>query len=122
MTAPQARPLLDCRHLPTDERIRRIGALICRIARSLPNEPHTDEQLDALCAPQPDESAPEMKVLGYLRKISEASPAEIRATVGLSRSTTYRTLQRLHSQRRVTCHGRTKALVYRIPDIDPSRN
>ncbi|MST93720.1 MAG: MarR family transcriptional regulator [Pedosphaera sp.] len=66
---------------------------------------------------------PAERILHYLRKHDGASPAELRAVLGLSRSSAYRALQRLLEASQVeTTGGRTTAAGYRISNFDPSRN
>lgn len=91
-------------------RMCRIGAFICRLAAlEAPLPP--EEPLPPLI---PAEDAdPENRVLGYLAGRRQASPLEIRLTLGLSRSMAYRTLQRLSLAGSIVSRGRTKALVYR---------
>jgi uncharacterized membrane protein len=116
-------------HTPSEEeRIRLIGELICKaILAAGPADPATSERetdhpespaLDA-----PDRSAPDGRILEYLRRNSEAAPGEMVRVLGLSRSTAHRALQRLVSENRVVATGgRTSAAAYRLLAVDPSRN
>jgi uncharacterized membrane protein len=101
-----------------EERLRHIGAFICRLAQQLP-EPSPKE---APARVLPEDDAPDARILAYLGRGREASPVEIRLSLGLSRTMTYRALQRLALEGQVVSHGSTKAVVYRAVAIDPARN
>ena len=106
-----------------EERMRRIGALVCRIAMQLPEPPEPRRPMPVIIpGPLANEAVPEELVLAYLRGVREASPVEIRLTLGLSRSMAFRTLQRLVLAGQAATSGSTKAVVYRAVTSDPSRN
>lgn len=105
--------------LSEEQRMRRIGAFICRVAQFEPSRPSPAAQpfVDLVSDADPGE-----RVLAYLDSVCEASPIEIRATLGLSRSMTYRVLQRLVLLRQVASRGSTKSVAYRATHGDPTRN
>ncbi|HRE04161.1 MAG TPA: hypothetical protein PKX00_01035 [Opitutaceae bacterium] len=102
-----------------EERLRRIGAFICGLAALEPPPPPNEPPPPIISG---KEAGPENRVLGYLASGREASPIEIRLTLGLSRSMAYRTLRRLSLASAITSRGCTKALVYRALVVDPARN
>lgn len=102
-----------------EERLRRIGAFFCRLAQRL--TPEVQFVMEPSVALPPD-ADPEPRVLTYLRDRREASPAEIRLALGLSRSMIYRSLKRLALEGQVASRGHTKALVYHAVPVDPTLN
>ena len=66
-----------------------------------------------------DDSSAAARVIGFLQVIGEASPACIRESLGLSRSSSFRVLQSLAHSRVITTHGRTRNLVYRLNEQAP---
>lgn len=102
-----------------EEHMRCIGAFVCRLAQIvlLRSQPVVRHPATVLVDADPDE-----RVLVYLSGVREASPVEIRATLGLSRSMTYRVLQRLVLLRQVASRGSTKSVVYCALPVDPMRN
>lgn len=59
------------------------------------------------------------RVLQFLSVVREASPATIRESLGISRSTVYRALQRLSREQQVIAEGQTRMLVYRLNQAEP---
>lgn len=108
-----------CEALSEEERMRRIGAFVCRVAWFSLNEVPPDWRSSAVVA---NDAKPDKRVLAFLGSVREASPIEIRATLGLSRSMTYRVLQRLVLLRQVASYGSTKSIVYSALAFDPKRN
>jgi hypothetical protein len=111
------------RHLNEEDRIRRIGELISKGILCSPAL--RDEYARGMSLPEKlntvgEQKSPEQRIVRYLVRANEASPAELCATLRLSRSTAYRALQRLLSEQRVVTDGRTSAVAYRL--ADPSRN
>lgn len=102
-----------------EERLRHIGAFICRLAQHLPESSPKEAPRPRVL---PEDDAPDARILAYLGRRREASPVEIRLSLGLSRTMTYRALQRLALEGQVVSHGSTKAVVYRVVPIDPARN
>ena len=101
-----------------EERIRLIGELLCKaIVRA--------SFLDPAVTPRPLGSPLlatfEDRIVDYLRQRGPASPKEMRAMLGCSRSRIQLALQRLRLSGRVMpCGGRTTAVSYRW--VDPTRN
>lgn len=119
MSAPTLCSLRTNGVIPEEERLRRIGVFVCQIAQletvslspALPTPPIVSEN-----------AGPDERVLCYLFGGREAAPGEIRLSLGLSRTMTYRTLQRLELKGQVVSCGSTRAVVYRAVTIDPARN
>jgi hypothetical protein len=107
--------------MPGDERMRRIGELICKgilCSPALRFDP-----TGTLVRTEAAAAEPEERIVDYLRRHHSASPSEMRAVLNLSRSRTYRALQwLLLSGQIVTNGGQTSATAYRLADFDPSRN
>lgn len=104
-----------------DERVRRIGELICKGILVSPGLRSDREVRPAPDAPGAVDLG--SRIVEYLRRHSTASPGEMRVVFNLSRSRTYRALQRLLETRVIVRNGgRTTAAGYRLADIDPSRN
>jgi len=109
--------------IPTTEpeRIRLIGELLCKGILCSPSL-RANAAL-AMVNPAVDGGEPEQRIVDYLRRHQAASPSEMRTVLNLSRSRTYRVLQRLLLSRQVVANGgRTTAAAYRLADFDPSRN
>jgi hypothetical protein len=102
------------------ERLRRIGELICRAIMRSPELP-VATAVRPVGAPYP-RGQPEEGIVNYLRCFGQASPTEMRLAMGLSKSMAARSLQRLLETKRVIVSGRTRAAFYRLTDFDPSRN
>lgn len=101
-----------------EDRIRLIGELLSKgILRSpalARGERSSDHDV-------PSVAGPDTRIIDYLRRHGAASPAELRAVLGLSRSGVHRVLRRLSMTGQVVTNGgRTSAVVYRL--TDPSRN
>jgi len=60
------------------------------------------------------------RVIQFLRVAGEASPANIRSSLGLSRSGAFRVLQSLAHSQRVVTRGQTRTLVYCLNEREPS--
>lgn len=106
--------------LAGDERIQRIGELLCKGILSSPElaRPTGTDQSGAV-----DLLTPEARILGYLQRHAWASPAEMRAVLGLSRTRTHLALQRLLRTNRIAGNGgKTSAAAYRLTPFDASRN
>jgi len=107
--------------MPGDERMRRIGELICKGIICSPSL-----RLEATGAQMRTESVaddPDQRIVDYLRRHHAASPSELRTVLNLSRSRTYRALERLLLSGQVVANGgHTSAVAYRLADFDPSRN
>ena len=107
--------------MPGDERMRRIGELICKgilCSPALRFDPSGTLVRTEAAAAEPEE-----RIVDYLRRHHSASPSEMRVVLHLSRSRTYRALQwLLLSGQIVTNGGQTSATAYRLADFDPSRN
>lgn len=56
----------------------------------------------------------ENSVLEYLSRVREASPGEIQSALGLTRSTAYRTIDRLGEKGVVLRTGKTRSVRYRL--------
>jgi predicted HTH transcriptional regulator len=109
----------EARLYSEEDCIRRIGELICKgilCSPALRDEADNRDSMPAI------EDQPSNRIVEYLRVKQVASPAEMRAVLQLSRSTTYRALQRLLDEGRVSATGRTSAAAYRLQELDSQRN
>lgn len=106
--------------LGEEERIRRIGELICRGIMASPSlHAGTDNSLSIMAPPAGVLRVPvtgEERVLHYLGSVPAASPKEIRVFLRISRATLYRVLNRLLLAGRIACSGRGKNVEYRLTD------
>lgn len=119
MSASVLFPVRTNEVISEEERMRRIGVFVCRIARleAVPLPPALLARPNVL-----ENAGPDERVLCYLSGGREASPVEIRLSLGLSRTMVYRALQRLALEGQVASCGSTRAVVYRAVAIDPTRN
>ena len=107
--------------LSEEQRIHLIGELLCKGILRSPALRGSDSGAPASMTADAEE--PEPRIVDYLRKHRAASPSEIKAVLNLSRSRTYRALQRLLLSGQIAANGgRTSAAAYRLVDFDPSRN
>ena len=103
--------------LSEEQRIHLIGELLCKGILRSPSLRASDGGAPAVFAA--DASEPGPRIVDYLRKHRTASPSEIKTVLNLSRSRTYRALQRLLSSRLIIANGgRTSAAAYRLLDFD----
>jgi hypothetical protein len=59
----------------------------------------------------------EDRVIKYLARVGEASPAILRTVIQLPRTSAYRVLNGLVESGRIVSDGQTRALVYRLGDL-----
>jgi len=112
------------------ERLKRIADILCSAilaeGRSIeePGE-SVDEDRDQSRLPEPvpvqRSTIPEDKVVNYLSKVGEASPAILRAVLQLPRTNAYRVIDGLVESGRIVSEGQTRALVYRLGTLPPHR-
>lgn len=62
---------------------------------------------------------PEDRVLDYLSKVGEASPAILRTVIHLPRTSAYRVINGLVETGRIRGTGQTRTLVYRLGSMPP---
>ncbi len=126
LTPDAALPSPRSEDLTEAERLRRIGELIgrgimrSRLLRDESNGRHAQNVVTGSVVEGAEE--PRQRIVALLQRTKEASPAEIRVMLKLSRSGTDRALQRLRAEQRVVASGRTSSVVYRLKEFDPSRN
>ncbi len=126
LTPGAALPSSRSDDLSETERLRRIGELIgrgimrSRLLHDESNGRHAQNVVTGSVVAGAED--PRQRIVALLQRTKEASPAEIRVMLKLSRSGTDRALQRLRAEQRVVAFGRTSSVVYRLKDFDPSRN
>lgn len=108
-------------------RHRRIAALLHKAiveyaADRAVQDRHTDTQSIPESEVRETEESDAQRVIGFLRITGEASPASIRNSLGLSRSSSFRVLQSLAHSRCIVSCGRTRNLVYRLNEQAPAPN
>jgi DNA-binding transcriptional ArsR family regulator len=108
-------------------RRRRIAELLCKaiLLAEANDAVVAAERAAGIDVPTvPDEATNERneesdRVLQFLSVVREASPATIRESLGISRSTVYRALQRLSREQQVIAEGQTRMIVYRLNQAEP---
>lgn len=108
-------------------RRRRIAELLCKaiLLAEADDAVAAAERAAGVDVPTvPDEATNERneesdRVLQFLSVVRAASPATIRESLGISRSTVYRALQRLSREQQVIAEGQTRMLVYRLNQAEP---
>ena len=108
-------------------RRRRIAELLCKaiLLAEANDAVVAAERAAGIDVPTvPDEATNERneesdRVLQFLSVVREASPATIRESLGISRSTVYRVLQRLSREQQVIAEGQTRMIVYRLNQAEP---
>ena len=108
-------------------RRRRIAELLCKaiLLAEANDAVAAAERAAGVDVPtEPDEATNERneesdRVLQFLSVVREASPATIRESLGISRSTVYRALQRLSREQQVIAEGQTRMIVYRLNQAEP---
>jgi hypothetical protein len=110
--------------LTESERLQRVAAILCNAillgeageALRMPSEEIAPEASPVVVkSDHPDDE----RILRYLDLVKVAPPGEIRGTLGLSRSSACRALQRLARTRRITGSGQTRQLVYQLNAGEP---
>jgi hypothetical protein len=112
------------------ERLKQIAEILCTAI--LANGPFSEEpggsvaeegDQGRLLVPVPAQqgNVPEDKVVNYLSKVGEASPAILRAVLQLPRTSAYRVIDGLVGSGRIVSEGQTRALVYRLGPLPPHR-
>ena len=98
-----------------EERLRRIGTLLCEAARcywaaidagEIPAPPEMAEATGAPSAGNDD------RILHYIKRRGAAAPKDIRLALGLSRATAQRRLAQLVQIGKIVANGKTHTLVY----------
>ncbi|KAB2911754.1 MAG: hypothetical protein F9K30_21515 [Dechloromonas sp.] len=111
-----------------DERLRRIAELLCKAilpmqaseAVATPAAGQSkDEPVKHPAFVDPHEVGEDNRVLSYLRFVGHASPAQIRGTLGLSRTGTHRVLFRLSRSGKIAASGRTRNILYQLSQSAP---
>lgn len=113
--------------LTESERLHRVAEILCNVillsevdAALHVAEANEPTESTALLSVRPTVDHPEdERILRYLALVGEASPGEIRGSLGLSRSMTWRALQRLAQTRRIWGSGQTRQLVYQLSAGEP---
>jgi DNA-binding transcriptional ArsR family regulator len=108
-------------------RRRRIAELLCKailLAEANDAVAAAERAAGVDVATEPDQVTSERneesdRVLQFLSVVREASPATIRESLGISRSTVYRALQRLAREQQVIAEGQTRMIVYRLNQAEP---
>lgn len=107
--------------LPADERFRRIAELLGKALAEAKRMTQSRASLAVTqkgrhdCGTQIDH-----QILTYLNVSGEATPLAIRSALGVSRTTAYRSFQRLQDAGHITGQGRAKALLYRLRLQEPT--
>jgi DNA-binding MarR family transcriptional regulator len=105
--------------LTDDQRLARVGALLATgVSRLLFNRPTGDDFISDVAIADSKAAGTETKsgsdLLKFLSKVRSASPSEIRAKFGLTRTTAYRRLKALEDQGLVRRRGSSRDVVYEI--------
>ena len=119
----------DSANLTESERLQRVAEILsAAILRSTAGEAIQDHPTASAADGEPmhqSSRGPEAKasdgerVMHYLGLMRAASPLDIRGALGLSRSTTWRVLQRLSREGRIVGMGQTRQLVYQLKSQEP---
>ena len=116
--------------LNEQERLKRIAEILCSaILAEGPSIVEPGESVDGdrdqslLLEPVTVQrgTVHEDKVVNYLSKVGEASPAILRAVLQLPRTSAYRVIDGLVESGRIVSDGQTRALVYRLGTLPPHR-
>ena len=108
------------RSLSEAERLRQIGELLYG-AIDWSKVPVTVEEPEArlvTIASTNDSgtlTSPESRVVHYLRRVGEASPAVLRTVLHMPKTSAYRVIQGMVDAGSIRGFGQTRSLVYRLP-------
>lgn len=106
-------------------RVQRIAALLCKAIMRLEAQQAVSGALlqipvaTLVSGVDDDDVSADDRIVSYLRFVDSASPATIRESLGLSRSTAHRALSRLTRRGSVVCSGQTRTLAYRLSVTAP---
>ncbi len=115
--------------LTEPERLGRVAEILCgailrttagTAIQDINTESATDGPLCIGARASGGKGSEEERIIHYLRLMRAASPVDIRGALGLSRSTTWRVLQRLAKAGRVVGTGHTRQLMYQLNSAAPS--
>lgn len=107
--------------MPAEQRLGRImellgkAVLLAEASRMIQSGP----ALDASRANDARGTQIDHRILSYLSVSREATPVVIRAALGLSRTSAYRSFSRLENAGFIVGRGRARALVYRLSRSEP---
>jgi len=107
-------------------RRRRIAKLLCKavqlsqVSGAFHTKPDFETEAGVGESGNPIPQSDETRILRFLEISGSASPIVIRQSLGLSRSSVYRTLQRLSGESQVSSNGNTRSLVYELCRGEPS--
>jgi hypothetical protein len=113
--------------LNESERLQRVAEILCKVILLSEvdvalhvSDANERSKSTTLLPVRPMVDHPEdERILRYLALVGEASPVEIRGTLGMSRSSTWRALQRLAQASRIMGSGQTRKLVYQLNAGEP---
>ena len=118
--------LLEPKQLSEPQRLRRIAELLCKAivlteaSRAVQPEARPIDSDGPVVLPSfRDESSGDDRILNYLAFVGTASPAVIRSSLGLSRTSTHRALRRLSSAGNIVASGQTRGVAYRLSQGEP---
>jgi len=105
--------------LTDDQRLARVGTLLAMgVSRLLFNQIGENQPADAGEIVTSTEASPKAnsgsELLKFLSRVRTASPSEIRAKFGLTRTTAYRRLKELEDRGLVRRRGSSRDVVYEI--------
>ena len=118
--------LLEPKQLSEPQRLRRIAELLCKAivlteaSRAVQPEARPIDSDGPVVLPSfRDASSGDDRILNYLAFVGTASPAVIRSSLGLSRTSTHRALRRLSSAGNIVASGQTRGVAYRLSQGEP---
>lgn len=107
-------------------RLRRIAELLCKAivlteaSQAVQPEARPTDSNGPVALPSfGDASSGDDRILNYIAFVGTASPAVIRSSLGLSRTSTHRALRRLSSAGDIVASGQTRGVVYRLSQGEP---
>lgn len=102
------------------ERLRQIGSLLYRAIDwskipVSPDEPKPAPTTSGVGEGSAALAIPETRVMNYLRRVGEASPAVLRTVLHMPKTSAYRVIQGMVAAGSILGCGQTRSLVYRLP-------
>jgi len=118
----------DIRNLSEGERVEHIADILCRAIQAGAPAVTEENVRPSEADPRRESASVDLsarflsdddRVIRYISRVGEASPAALRAILRLPKTSAYRVLNRLSDSGQIVSAGQTRSLVYRLGSLPP---